>query len=366
MASPLSTIASPNYSIQIGDAALDQLNSFLKKNKFSKIFILVDENSLQHCVPQLISRVKKLVEAEIIELESGEKNKTIEVCMNVWRVLGELGADRKSLLVNLGGGVITDMGGFIAATFKRGIAFVNVPTTLLAQIDASVGGKTGVDLDGLKNEVGMFADPKELFVFPGFLRSLPRRQMLSGFAEALKHGLVAELDYWNKLISVNVADDVSWDEIILRSIRIKSEIVESDPFETGRRKVLNFGHTIGHALESFFLEGGEASLLHGEAIAAGMICESWMSNQLAGLKENELDEITQTLLQLYGTIDVDSMADHRLIELMRHDKKNENGVIYFTLLDAIGKPVINKKAVAADIIEALNYYRTVSRHAFKS
>jgi 3-dehydroquinate synthase len=187
--------------------------------------------------------------------------------------------------------------------------------------------------------------------------------MLSGFAEALKHGLVADAEYWQKLISVNVADDVSWDEIILRSIRIKSEIVENDPFETGKRKVLNFGHTIGHALESLFLEGGEASLLHGEAVAAGMICESWMSNQLAGLKEKELDEITQTLLQLYGPVNVDSMSDHRLIELMRHDKKNENGVIYFTLLDAIGKPVINKKAVAADIIEALNYYRTISRHA---
>ncbi|MDQ3108762.1 MAG: 3-dehydroquinate synthase [Bacteroidota bacterium] len=366
MASPLSTIASPNYSIQIGDAAPDQLNSFLKKNKFSKIFILVDENSLQHCLPQLVSRVKKLAEAEIIELESGEKNKTIEVCLNVWRVLGELGADRQSLLINLGGGVITDMGGFIAATFKRGIAFVNVPTTLLAQIDASVGGKTGVDLDGLKNEVGAFADPKELFVFPGFLRSLPRRQMLSGFAEALKHGLVAEKEYWDKLITVNVADDVSWDEIILRSIRIKSEIVDKDPFETGRRKVLNFGHTIGHALESFFLEGGEASLLHGEAVVVGMICESWMSNQLAGLKENELEEITQSLLQLYGTVEIDPMTDHRLIELMRHDKKNENGIIYFTLLDAIGKPVINKKAAATDIIDAINYYRTVSKLAIKS
>jgi 3-dehydroquinate synthase len=363
MASPLSTIVSPNYSIQIGDTALDQLASFLKKNKFSKLFLLVDENSLQHCLPQLISRVKKLAEAEIIELESGEKNKTIEVCLNVWRVLGELGADRQSLLINLGGGVITDMGGFIASTFKRGIAYVNVPTTLLAQIDASIGGKTGVDLDGLKNEVGVFADPKELFVFPGFLRTLPSRQMLSGFAEALKHGLVADADYWQKLISVNVADDVAWDEIILRSIRIKSEIVDNDPLEAGKRKALNFGHTIGHALESFFLEGGESSLLHGEAVAAGMICEAWMSNQLAGLKENELEEITQSLLQLYPAVNVNSMADHRLIELMRHDKKNESSVIYFTLLDAIGKPALNKKAVATDIIEALNYYRTISQHA---
>jgi 3-dehydroquinate synthase len=357
MVSPLSTIATPHYSIQIGNSALDQLNSFLKRNKFSKLFILVDENTLQHCLPHLIMCVKKLSEAEVIELESGEKNKTIDVCVNVWRVLGELGADRNSLLINLGGGVITDLGGFIASTYKRGIAFVNIPTTLLSQIDASAGGKTGVDLDGLKNEVGVFADPKELFIFSGFLRSLPRREMLSGFAEALKHGLIADASYWQKLKTVNLADDVSWDEIILRSVRIKSEIVESDPFESGRRKILNFGHTIGHALETFFLEGGETTLLHGEAVAAGMICESWLSNQLAGLHENELEEITQTLLQLYGSANVNNISDHRLIELMRHDKKNTNGVINFTLLDAIGKPAINKKAVAADIIEALNYYR---------
>ncbi len=366
MASPLNTIVSTHYSIQIGEAAPDQLNIFLKKNKFSKIFILVDENSLRHCLPQLIPRVKKLAEAEIIELESGEENKTIDVCLNVWRVLGELGADRNSLLINLGGGVITDMGGFVASTFKRGIAFVNIPTTFLAQIDASVGGKTGIDLDGLKNEIGMFANPKELFIYPGFLRTLPSRQMLSGFAEALKHGLVADADYWEKLTTVNIAADVAWDEIILRSIRIKEKIVDDDPLEKGKRKVLNFGHTIGHALESFFLEGGEASLLHGEAVAVGMICEAWMSNQHAGLKENELEEITATLFQLYGSINTDSVSDHRLIELMRHDKKNENGNIYFTLLDGIGKPVINKKAVATDIIEALNYYRTMSLQVLKS
>lgn len=363
MASPLNTIATPHYSIQIGEDAPGQLNSFLKKNKFSKIFILVDENSLQHCLPQLIARVKKLSEAEIIELESGEKNKTIDVCVNVWRVLGELAADRHSLLVNLGGGVITDMGGFIASTYKRGIPFVNIPTTLLAQVDASVGGKTGVDLDGLKNEVGVFTNPQELFIYPGFLRTLPRRQMLAGFAEALKHGLIADRDYWKKLISINLADDVSWDEIILRSIRIKSEIVEADPFESGKRKILNFGHTVGHALESFFLERGESSLLHGEAVAAGMICEAWLSNQLGELKENELEEITTALVQLYGSFNVNNMDDHRLIELMRHDKKNESGEIRFTLLDSIGKAVINKKATAADIIEALNYYRTMSRHA---
>ena len=360
MVIPISTIVTPHYNILIGDGSLDQLNSYLKKNKFSKIFILVDENTLHHCLPQLIGSVKKLAEAEVIELESGEKNKTLDVCINVWRVLGELGADRNTLLINLGGGVITDIGGFIASTFKRGIPFINVPTTLLSQIDASSGGKTGVDLDGLKNEVGVFANPKEVFIYPGFLRSLSRREMLSGYAEALKHGLIADASYWKKLKTVNLADDVSWDEIILRSVKIKSEIVESDPFEANKRKTLNFGHTIGHALETFFLEGGESTLLHGEAVAIGMICESWLSNQIAGLHEDELSEITQVILGLYGTTNIDESYNHRLIELMRHDKKNVNGAINFTLLDAIGKPVINKKAVASDIIEAINYYRYMS------
>ena len=361
MLAALNTISTSNYSIQIGDESLDKLSVFLKKNNFSNIFILVDENSLKDCLPILVSRVQKLSSAEIVELESGEKNKTIEVCLNVWRALGELGADRHSLLINLGGGVITDIGGFIASTYKRGIAFVNIPTTLLAQIDAAIGGKTGVDLDGLKNEVGVFENPKEVFIFSSFLRTLPRREMLSGFAEALKHGLIAELSYWEKLKTINIADDVSWNEVILTSIRIKSEIVQGDPFESGRRKALNFGHTIGHAMESYFLEAGEVTLLHGEAVVAGMICEAWLSNQLVGLAKNELDEIARTLLNIYGHIQLDSVADHRLIELMRRDKKNDSGVIYFTLLEAIGKPVINKSVVAADIIEALNYYRSIAQ-----
>lgn len=362
MANTVSTIAAPAYSLYIGDDAFSQLESFLKKGKFSSVFILVDENTLQHCLPQLVTRVKKLTDAEIIELESGEKNKTVEVCTQVWRVLGELGADRHSLLINLGGGVITDMGGFIASTFKRGIAFVNIPTTLLAQIDASVGGKTGVDLDGLKNEVGVFANPKQVIIYPGFLRTLSRREMLSGFAEALKHGLIADESYWEMLKSVNLADTVDWEELITRSVKIKLSIVENDPQETGARKALNFGHTIGHALETYFLERAQKTLLHGEAVAIGMICEAFLSVRIAGLNEAVLNDITKVLLWLYGPLELEDEADHRLIELMRHDKKNEKSEINFTLLESAGKAVINKKASAKDIIEALHYYRFSARH----
>lgn len=358
MASQVSTLAATTYSIHIGDAAPDQLALFLKQNKFSSIFILVDENTLQHCLPVLVTKVKKLTEAEVIELESGESNKTVEICMQVWRVLGELGADRNSLLINLGGGVITDIGGFIASTFKRGISFVNVPTTLLAQIDASAGGKTGVDLDGLKNEIGVFADPYALFIYPGFLRSLPKREMISGYAEALKHGLITDRSYWDLLKTLNVADSDSWEEIIIRSVQIKLEIVKADPKESGLRRKLNFGHTIGHAIETFFLEGSEKTLLHGEAVAAGMVCEAFLSTKNAGLTDAELDEISEILLGYYPAVELDPLHDHRLIELMRHDKKNSSGEINFTLLESIGKAVINKKSTAREIIESLNYYRT--------
>lgn len=358
MASPVSTLAASAYSIHIGDSSAGQLATFLKQHKFSSIFILADENSLQHCLPLLVSKVKKLTEAEIIELESGEENKTIEICMQVWRVLGELGADRNSLLINLGGGVITDMGGFIASAFKRGIAFVNIPTTLLAQIDASAGGKTGVDLEGLKNEIGLFADPKEVFIMPSFLRTLPERQLISGYAEALKHGLIADASYWEFLKTTDVSDESSWEELIRRSVQIKLDIVLADPKESGLRKRLNFGHTIGHALETFFLERAETTLLHGEAVAAGMICEAYLSVKKSGLSEEALEEITNVILNEFAAIDLDAVNDNRIVEIARHDKKNASGEINCTLLAAIGEAVINKKIAAEDIVSSLKYYRS--------
>ncbi|HLG03452.1 MAG TPA: 3-dehydroquinate synthase family protein, partial [Bacteroidia bacterium] len=274
----VSSVALPSYSIHIGDSALEQLAAFLKKRRFSGCFILVDENTLQFCLPQLVGQVQMLAGAEVIELESGEKNKTVEVCSQVWSVLSELGADRQSLLINLGGGVITDMGGFIGGTYQRGISFVHVPTTLLAQADASIGGKTGVDLEGLKNQVGVFADPAGLFIYPPFLRTLPEREIRSGFAEILKHGLIADAGYWNRLKEIDPSNHQSWTPIILQSVRIKSGIAGEDPHDDGRRKILNFGHTVGHAIESLFLEEGQVSILHGEAVAAGMICEAFISH----------------------------------------------------------------------------------------
>jgi 3-dehydroquinate synthase len=359
MPATFNSIAAATHTIHIGDNIPSLLSSFLKKHKFSSIFILVDENTLQHCLPSLIGQVKQLAEAELIELESGESHKTLDTCIGVWQALTELGADRKSLLINLGGGVITDMGGFIASAYKRGIAFINLPTTLLAQIDASAGGKTGVDLDGLKNQIGFFADPMALFIYPPFLKTLPERELNSGYAEALKHGLITDRAYWEKLCFLLPTDESAWEEIVAESVRIKLRFTETDKRESGNRKKLNFGHTIGHAVESFFLEQNQTSLLHGEAIAIGMICESFLSSKLTGLPAEELEEIGQVLMNRYKPVELDSLNDHRLIELMQHDKKNSGKNINFTLLTQIGESVIDQQTNPAEIIVALNYYRSL-------
>jgi 3-dehydroquinate synthase len=346
--------------ITIGDDVFAKLAQYLKQNKFSSLFILVDENSLKNCLPVLVANVPKLLEAEVIELESGEKNKNIEVCTQVWTALGELGADRGSLLVNLGGGVITDLGGFVASTFKRGIAFINIPTTLLAQVDASVGGKTGVDLGALKNEVGVFSEPRALFIWPDFLKTLPKRELISGLAEILKHGLVADVGYWNSCISTDLLDTDELTDIIAHSIKLKSTIVANDPDEKGERKKLNFGHTIGHALEGLVLEREEQTMLHGEAVAAGMICESWISVQETKLAEEQHEEIVRNIRRYFPLRSLNPVDDHRLIELMRHDKKNEKGDIRMVLLKSIGDCHVGKSVAPDRIIAALDYYRSLS------
>ncbi|MCC6690576.1 MAG: 3-dehydroquinate synthase, partial [Bacteroidia bacterium] len=268
-----------NCLIHIGSESLKQLSNQLKKTEYKKsiFFILVDQNTIVHCLPYLIAEVKSLKNAEIIEIESGEQNKNIKVCIELWKVLGEYQANRKSVIINLGGGVICDIGGFVASTFKRGIEFINIPTTLLAQVDASVGGKTGIDFNNFKNEIGVFNNPSAVIVNPYFLKTLSKKEYLSGFAEIIKHALIADLAYWEKILKTELSDEVGIAELVKQSIAIKRKVVESDPHEKGLRKILNFGHTIGHALESYFLEKNESIVLHGEAVAAGMICEAYLS-----------------------------------------------------------------------------------------
>lgn len=352
----MKTIKAQDYNIYIGEI-FDPLNNFVRKDKYkdSKLFVLADENTLEKCLPLLVLNADKFKDAEVLEIESGEAGKNLEVCTQLWNVLSDYKADRKILFVNLGGGVIGDMGGFVASAYKRGVDYVNIPTTLLAQVDASVGGKVGVDLGTLKNQVGLFANPQAVFVYPGFLETLDKRQVLSGFAEMLKHALIADKNYWNALKETDIRN-TTWKSIISHSINIKNEIVKQDPHEQRLRKILNFGHTIGHAIESSFMFK-EEHLLHGEAVAIGMICEAFLSRQKSCLSQEELDDISGHLKSRYQKIKIKDY--HRLIEFMRNDKKNSKDEISFTLLNGIGNAIPDISCTADEIVDALNYYQAV-------
>lgn len=351
------------YSVYIGSIADLPLQKMLNSAEYKKArkIVLVDENSLRHCFPLIAGETESLRDAEIIEVESGEGNKNIGICTGIWEALSEMHADRQTVVVNLGGGVICDMGGFIASAYKRGIRFIHIPTTLLSQVDASVGGKVGIDLAGLKNQVGFFANPQAVFIDPVFLKTLSKREILSGFAEVIKHGLIADKEYWDVIRKSDLGGENNWEPIIHQSISIKNKIVMEDPSEKGIRKKLNFGHTIGHALESFSLEGNEMPLTHGEAVAIGMVCEAWLSHRYRKLSQQELEQIVDLITNWYPHRSLGDTDYHRLIELMRNDKKNNDSAIGFTLLESIGHAVYDCTCTADQIKDALRYYVSLGR-----
>lgn len=334
-----------------------KLSDFLSGNTFSKIFILVDSNTHEHCLSPFLQKLETKLETEIIEIEPGEENKDLETCMGIWKSLSELGADRKSIFINLGGGVVTDLGGFVAATFKRGIPFINFPTSLLAMVDASVGGKTGVNLEGLKNQIGIIRPAEMVVADTSFLSTLPVAQMRSGLAEMLKHGLISNDNYWKKLISLEnlFLDDL--EDLIKQSIEIKEAIVEKDPREENIRKSLNFGHTFGHAIESYFLKNDKKpNLLHGEAVAAGMVLASYISQELVSFPSEKLKEISRAIFSLYGKIEFDKKDREEIIAFLKYDKKNESGNINFVLLKEIGEPIIDCHVPREVLDKAFQYY----------
>ncbi|HRE74183.1 MAG TPA: 3-dehydroquinate synthase [Flavobacteriales bacterium] len=352
-----------HHPVEIGSLAFSGLEELLVSSglKEARKFILVDENSLQYCFPVLVSQIEALRQAELIEIESGEHNKNITICTHIWEALSDMQTDRQALFINLGGGVISDMGGFIASTYKRGIRFINIPTTLLSQVDASVGAKVGIDLNGLKNQIGLFAEPLAVFIDPVFLSTLPTRELLSGFAEVIKHALIADKSYWELILNSHPLGNADWEPIIQKSVAIKQSIVEADPTEKGFRKVLNFGHTIGHAVESLSLEGGRTPLTHGESVAIGMICESYLSERKRKMNKEELSSISTLITSLYEHRVFEDMDTHRLIELMKNDKKNKDDSISFTLLDGIGKPVHDLSCTADEISDSFRYYHSLYR-----
>lgn len=354
----MKSIINNQHTIHFNSLAYDELNVLLSSNTYSKTFIITDSNTNKHCLPLLFSKLDISWDGfEIIEVDPGEEHKTIDTCIGVWNALSDLGADRKSLIINLGGGVITDLGGFVAATFKRGIDFINIPTSLLAMVDASIGGKTGVDSGSIKNQIGIIQSAKMILVDSEFLQSLPQEQLRSGLAEMLKHGLAYSKAYWDKIKDLSKLNLDDLDKLIHESIQIKDSIVQQDPFEKSLRKTLNFGHTIGHAIESYCLSNSDKkTLLHGEAIAIGMIMESYISYKHVGLTKNELLEITTVINQTFPKVHFSDTDYNPIIELLKYDKKNVSGEINFVLLESIGRSKLDCKVNNETIKEAFSYY----------
>lgn len=355
-----------------------KLDTLIAQNLYTKIAILVDEHTHSKCLPILLKSLERIDDVEFIEVPAGEGAKQLFYLNEILKRFSDMGMDRKSLLINLGGGVVTDLGGFAAAIYKRGIDFVNIPTSLLAMVDASAGGKTGIDHYGIKNQIGSFSQPKMVIIEPSFLKTLPAREITSGFAEMLKHGLIQSVAHWQDLIKIQALTVEQIAPFIKDSVSIKINIVEQDPTEKGLRKILNAGHTIGHAIETYFLNKEvknsnaqvektgcdvyssistyhEPIITHGEAIAAGLILESHLAHQKKLLNQEEMQSIFKSIARWFPYIAIPELD--KLTEIMLHDKKNEKGKIKFVMLNAIGNcNPLGVECSPNEIQKAIDYY----------
>ena len=345
--------------IFFGLDALSYIGRFIPDNE---IFILVDQETRRHCLPVLLDKAVSLKNARILETTGGEVSKSLATAERLWAELLSAGADRNSLLVNLGGGVVSDLGGFIAAGFKRGINYINIPTSLMGQADAAIGGKTAVNLGQIKNQVGFFYAAKAVFIFPGFLNTLPVEHLRSGLAEIIKSALVSDATVWRRLSKRSVSmllqepvEGSQWLNLVAAAVKFKNRVVIQDYREHKMRKVLNFGHTIGHALEGYSQTASGKQLLHGDAVAAGMICASYLSHRKTGLEIQELEAIRTYLAEGFPVCEVPRDAIPAIMELMMHDKKNRNGQTRFTLISKPGIPVIDVSCTQQEVMEAIGF-----------
>lgn len=330
-----STIETLNYTIELGSIANSSLNNLLNSNySNAKIVIITDENSYNYCLEILLKSHPILEEAQTLQLPAGEQYKNLPLCEQILSVISEHNLSRNDLMINLGGGVITDMGGFMASIYKRGIDFINIPTTLLSMVDASIGGKTGVDLGSLKNQIGVFSEPIAIFIDPEFLKTLELHQIYSGYAEMLKHGLIADKEHWEQLKKVKPSEIGTNSGLIQKSIEIKKKVVENDFDERGQRKILNFGHTIGHAIEGMYLD--KSPVVHGLAIAWGMIVESFIAKELELINEENYLEIKNFILSIYPPLQLNADELKEVLHLIHFDKKNKENKILFALINQIG------------------------------
>ena len=359
----MESIIKPNYSIFFGNTGYVKLLELINKNNYDKILILSDSNTLKYCLPilkdQLFSADSKSnsdIENKIFSytVNSGEQTKNLNELKKICEFLISKGFKRNSLILNLGGGMVSDLGGFVSSIYMRGIDFVNIPTTLLGMVDASIGGKTGIDLNDLKNIIGSFEFAKIIIIDLNFLSTLPIRQLNSGFAEMIKHSLIDSKKHWNKISSVNFSKDVD-SSLIYNSIMTKIKIIENDPKESSSRKFLNFGHTIGHAIESFLLNS-DREILHGEAILIGIILESYLSQKLLNFDTQLTLNIKNYILKFSKQIDFSEEDIKHVIEFLKYDKKNTSDKPLFVLLNEIGKPSYDNKVSNKEIIEAFKFY----------
>lgn len=334
---------------------LSQLIALGHWEKYSAIYVLVDSNTRTYCLPYLLE-LELFQDATVLEIPDGEAYKTLNTCEHLWQTLLNEQADRNALVVNLGGGLVSDLGGFMAGCYKRGIDFINIPTTLLAMVDATVGAKTGINLNHVKNTLGLFNEPQAIYIHIPFLQTLPYEEVLSGYAEMLKHALLSGQSHWEALMDAGPNGVIGQPELIQQSLRVKQQVVAQDPTEQGLRKVLNLGHSIGHALEAECARLGQP-ILHGHAVALGMVAELWIAKETVGFPQQEFETVSNYLLGLYGSfLNIDLSLDN-LAKLVGNDKKNRSKQLLFSLLRQIGIPEYDCPVSEEKLLEALVYLR---------
>ncbi|MCD8297387.1 MAG: 3-dehydroquinate synthase [Prevotella sp.] len=345
--------------IIISKCLKNEISTAIEECEHDRVFILVDETTKKHCLQRVLDlNIPFLNGANVITIGASDNHKDLDSLSHVWKSLGDNGATRHSCLLNIGGGMVTDLGGFAASTFKRGINFINIPTTLLAMVDASVGGKTGINFNGLKNEIGVFNDAKTVIINTEFLKTLDRENICSGYAEMIKHGLISNVDMWKELMLFDILnpDFPQLQDMVARSIKVKEKVVEQDPHEKGIRKALNLGHTMGHAFEALSLHTAHP-LLHGYAVAFGIVCELYLSCVKTGFPTDIMRQTINYINNSYGSFLFTCDDYDTLINLMKHDKKNTAGTINVTLLSGIGDIKINQTASKEELMEALDFLR---------
>ena len=343
----------------IFDESLSYLKAFLEEKNYTQVIILADSNTAQLCYPVLIQLLPELSTAPLIVTPDGENNKNLDACQEIWAKMLEVHTDRKAVLINLGGGVIGDMGGFSAACYKRGIDFIQIPTTVLSQVDSSIGGKLGVDFKYGKNLIGVFKNPALVIISTVWLKTLEKRQIVNGFAEIYKHALIQAPEQWKVLAETKELPPQNFEQILYDSLLVKKQVVEADPFEKHWRKILNFGHTIGHAIEANSLQQDDHPLFHGEAIAVGMIMEAYIGTITSGFPKSDLDKIVQVLTRQYGYYSIPENSEQAIWEAMLLDKKNKNQQILAVVLQAIGQPDIDVEITYELFEQTLNFYKSL-------